>query len=102
MEEADSSEMLTLLYQITRCHMPKDRNFNYPLLREGLGVSCVRQTVKLMEKTNVLGMKNVFLYSNAFIRNIVSPDKYVASYARVMTEMRAKIRVVFVRNVSFV
>jgi hypothetical protein len=34
MEEADSSEMLALLYQITRRHIPGDRNFNYSLLIE--------------------------------------------------------------------
>jgi hypothetical protein len=45
-------------------------------------------------------MKSVFLYCSAFIRNIVSPDKYEASYAQVTTEMRAEIRVVFVRSVS--
>jgi hypothetical protein len=38
MEEADSSEMLAPLYQITWRHIPEDRNLNYPLLRKGLGV----------------------------------------------------------------
>jgi hypothetical protein len=42
MMEADFSEMLAFLYQITRRHILEDRNFNYSLLREGLGVSYVR------------------------------------------------------------
>jgi hypothetical protein len=74
-EEADSSEILTLLYQITRHHIPEDSNINYPLLREGLGIKWVRQTVKLRQQ-KVLVMKSVFLYCRAFI---VIAGKYVAS-----------------------